>query len=282
MKTKQKSLLQLTILYSIGSFSSRLMSFVLIFFTTFYLSTQEVGHLDLIFVTLNLVLPLVTFQISDAAFRWLLEDDSDHNLTKVFSTVSILLVISFCFYGIIYFIYDRFIVAIDFFLFPALVFFQIFNSFFSQFLRGIGKNKDYVIRNLTITFLYVLFSVIALTYLNLKVEGLIYSNILAGCTGSVLLIVRARLYEYFQFKEFSLNFSKKLLAYSTPLIPNNLSWWAVSSANRYIILLMLGASANGIFAIAYKLPTVLSMFISIFYLAWQEKAIRNYDNADEK
>ena len=280
MKRAQKSLFQLTILYSIGSFSSRLMSFVLIFFTTFFLSTDEVGHLDLIFVTLNLAIPVVTFQISDAAFRWLLEDDSNLNRTKVFSNVSILLVISFCLYGLAYLIYDQFISAVDFFLFPALVFFQMFNGFFSQFVRGIGNNKEYVIRSLTISFLYVLFSIIALVYLQLKVEGLIYANILAGFAGSVLLVVRTGLYRYFKTNEFSFAFSKKLLAYSTPLMPNNLSWWAVSSANRYIILILLGASANGIFAIAFKLPTILSMFISIFYLAWQEKAIRNYNNED--
>jgi O-antigen/teichoic acid export membrane protein len=278
--TKQKSLLQLTLLYSIGSLSSRLMSFVLVFFTTFYLTTKEVGQLDLILVTMNLAIPLVTFQLSDAALRWLLEDESDINRTKIFSNISILLVISCCLFGFVFSIYNNFFSIGYFSLFLPLVFFQVLNVFFQQFIRGIGQNKEYVIRGFIITFLYVVFSIISLTCLNLKVEGLIIANVLAAFIGSIILFTRVGLYKYFKFHAFSFSFSKTLLKYSIPLIPNYLSWWAISSANRYIILLLLGASANGIFAIAFKLPTILSMFINIFYLAWQEKAIKNYNRED--
>jgi O-antigen/teichoic acid export membrane protein len=256
------------------------MNFVLIFFTTFYLSTQEVGQLDLIFVTLNLVLPLVTFQLSDAAFRWLLENDSEDNRVKIFSNVTVLLMLSFCFYGIAYLVYNYFFPFVSFYPFAGLVFFQMFNVFLPQFIRGIGNNREYVVRSLAITFLYVSFSIVSLTIFKLKVEGLIYANVLAGFLGSMILLLRTGLYRYFKFSAFSVGFSKKLLVYSLPLIPNNLSWWAISSANRYFILLFLGAAANGVFAIAFKLPTILSIFMNIFYLAWQEKAIRTYNDED--
>ena len=49
---EQKSLLNLTILYSIGNFSSKIISFILVFFTTFYLSKADVGAYDLILITL--------------------------------------------------------------------------------------------------------------------------------------------------------------------------------------------------------------------------------------
>jgi len=70
-----------------------------------------------------------------------------------------------------------------------------------------------------------------------------------------------------------------MLMYSLPLIPNTLSWWAISTADRYIILAYLGISYNGLFAVATKFPSMILMIHSIFNMAWQEKAIRTYHSA---
>jgi O-antigen/teichoic acid export membrane protein len=71
-----------------------------------------------------------------------------------------------------------------------------------------------------------------------------------------------------------------MLKYSLPLIPNALSWWAISAADRFIILYYLGLSSNGLFAIAVKFPSILVMVHTIFNMAWQERAIRTYETAD--
>src|SRR5690606_11501346 len=41
-----------------------------------------------------------------------------------------------------------------------------------------------------------------------------------------------------------------------------------------------GASSNGVFSIALKIPTILTMLINIFTLAWQEKSIETFDDRD--
>lgn len=277
---KQKSLLNLTLLYTIGNLSSRIMSFVLVFFTTFYLTKDDVGEFDLILITLSLLSPFVTFQLTDAALRWLLDDQSVENITKVFSTIFGILFLSLSLFTIGIYVYNIFIPVKYLVLLYILLFLQSFSIFFLQCIRGIGQNKMYVANGLINTFLYVGLSILSLAFFKLKVDGLLYANIAATSISTGLLFINGKLYKYLKFKSITISFSKKLLRYSVPLIPNSLSWWAISSANRYIILLYLGAAANGIFAIAYKLPTILMMFINIFYMAWQEKAILSYERED--
>lgn len=278
--SNQKSLFSLTLLYTIGSLSFKVMSFVLVFFTTFYLSKENVGEFDLIIITLSLLSPLVTFQLIDAALRWLLVDHSFDNITKVFSTITAILLISLLLFSIIIFGYNYFFPFKHYVLLYVALFFQTFNLFFLQCIRGIGKNKMYVVNGLINTFLYVSLSITSLTSFDFKVEGLLYSMIISTIITSLLLFFQGKLYVYLNLKKVDFNLGRSLCAYSLPLIPNSLSWWAISSANRYIILLYLGAAANGVFAIANKLPTILLMFLNIFYLAWQEKAITNYERED--
>ena len=74
-----------------------------------------------------------------------------------------------------------------------------------------------------------------------------------------------------------------MIKYSLQLMPNSISWWITSYADRFMIKMFLGMSMNGIYAIAAKFPSALSMITSIFYSAWQEQAILTYDdeNRDE-
>lgn len=277
---KSGSLFKLTVLYSIGNLSSKVISFVLVFFTTFYLSKENVGEFDLILITISLLSPFVTLQLTDSALRWLLDSDSEEISKKVFSTISFILVISnFLFLGLIV-VYDYFFTLNYLILLCVLLFTQSFYLFFLQCVRGLKKNKMYVAIGLINTFIYVSLAILSLAVFKLKVEGLLYANILATIITSVLLLISGRLYKLWSNKNISFGFAKILLKYSIPLIPNSLSWWAISSANRYIILLYLGVAANGIFAIAYKLPTILLMFVNIFYLAWQEKSILTYVRED--
>lgn len=65
-----------------------------------------------------------------------------------------------------------------------------------------------------------------------------------------------------------------------PLIPNSFSWWVNTSADRFFILFFIGASANGIYAVASKIPSVLNILNQIFFQSWQMSAVQEYDSSD--
>ena len=72
-----------------------------------------------------------------------------------------------------------------------------------------------------------------------------------------------------------------MIKYSIPLIPNMIMWWLINSSTRYFILFFVDATANGIFAVANKIPTILSMFTSIFQQAWQLSVFEEFKNNDK-
>lgn len=66
---------------------------------------------------------------------------------------------------------------------------------------------------------------------------------------------------------------KSMLRYSIPLIPTTIFWWITSVSDRYMIAYFLGTEANGLYAVACKIPTVLTLLSTIFLEAWQFSAI---------
>src|SRR5699024_3667120 len=74
---------------------------------------------------------------------------------------------------------------------------------------------------------------------------------------------------------------KKLTSYSVPMIPNSLMWWLINASSRYFILAFVGLSANGLFAVASRILSLLSIFYQVFNQAWQLSAIEEYENENK-
>ena len=67
---KYQTLAANTILMSAGTFGSKLLVFLMVRFYTGYLTPAEYGTADLITQTANLLIPLVSLDITDAVFRF--------------------------------------------------------------------------------------------------------------------------------------------------------------------------------------------------------------------
>jgi O-antigen/teichoic acid export membrane protein len=70
-----------TLIYTVGSLGSKILVFLLLPLYSFYLSKEELGIYDLILVSVNLTVPVVTFQLSEAVYRWLISANKDFQLT---------------------------------------------------------------------------------------------------------------------------------------------------------------------------------------------------------
>ena len=73
---------------------------------------------------------------------------------------------------------------------------------------------------------------------------------------------------------------KEMLKYSVVLIPNSFMWWIMNSSDHVMVTSMISVAANGIYAVSYKLPTLISTFTGIFNQAWSYSAIREEDAED--
>ena len=71
---RNKYLLKNTIIFFIGNFGSKILQFLLVPFYTNILSTSEYGTLDLINVINMVLIPLITFNISESIMRFSMDN----------------------------------------------------------------------------------------------------------------------------------------------------------------------------------------------------------------
>ena len=118
-----------------------------------------------------------------------------------------------------------------------------------------------------------------LVFLKLGVKGYLLAYIIANMIVAVYALIIGKGYKAIfrnldKFKMF------EMLKYSVVLIPNSFMWWIMNSSDHLMVTSMLGTAANGIYAISYKLPTLISTVTGIFNQAWSYSAIRE-ENAED-
>lgn len=81
-KSKYELLINNTLLISIGTFGSKILTFLMTRFYTEALTPSDYGEADLIIQTANLLIPLVSAGIADGVFRFVLETDDEHTAKR--------------------------------------------------------------------------------------------------------------------------------------------------------------------------------------------------------
>ena len=62
------------------------------------------------------------------------------------------------------------------------------------------------------------------------------------------------------------------------MIPNAFLWFFTNDASRFFVVGFLGLAANGLYAVATKIPTIINVFYNIFSQAWQISAVEEYES----
>ena len=65
-----------------------------------------------------------------------------------------------------------------------------------------------------------------------------------------------------------------MISYAIPLIPNKLSWSIINFSSRMVIFGYMGESANGLYAVSNKFPSLMDTFYGFFYMSWKESSAR--------
>ena len=60
-------------IYAVGGIGSRLMTFLLVPIYSFFIAPSEFGYYDICFAVIMLMLPFLSMQLRDGAFRFLLD-----------------------------------------------------------------------------------------------------------------------------------------------------------------------------------------------------------------
>ena len=142
----------------------------------------------------------------------------------------------------------------------------------AQFIRAEGHTTLYAVQGLLNTALYIAFNVLFLTVFRWGVMGYLLSTVAADCLSALFLICRERLWRQLRPAPRAAPW-RQMLAYCVPLIPTAVFWWIMGVSDRYLVKWFVGSDANGIYAVAYKIPTILTILATVFMDAWQLSAI---------
>lgn len=274
-QNKNKSLIQGTIIYAIGSFGTKILSFLIVPLYTYYISTTDMGVYDLLNTTASLLAPIITLQISDAAFRWMVrERDTADKYIK--ATLQVLLGNSVIAAVLIYIIGQ-------FFPFPYCMEFVLFLvtsralATIQKLLRGLKNQWLFVISGMMYTVIFLSLNVVQICILKQGVRSLFTSAVLANSIAIGFIFVKEKRLWVKWFTRPDVGIIKKMFKFSIPLVPNQLNWWVMSSSDRYIITYFLGTAVNGVYSIAYKFPSMLQLLLGFFTTSWQDVSIADKD-----
>lgn len=277
-----KKLISNSAIFAIGRLGSNLISFILVPLYTFYLTTIEYGTVDLVVTTVNMLLPIVSVSMFDAILRFIMDkqDDADSIMVNAISVSVIGYFIALLIIPIVinFNLIGNTTVVIYMYL---ILFFQIFERIFSEYARAIGEVKTFAINGIILTFSIGVLNVVFLAFFNLKISGYFLSIILANIISIIYLVFSTKVYKHIKYSLIRLDRMKPLLSYSIPLIPNALMWWMINASSRYFIRFFIGVSANGLFAVSSRIPTLITIINQIFMQAWQLSAIEEYKSKDK-
>lgn len=281
MKKKYSYLIKNVGLFTIGSFGSKLLSFLFLPLYTAVLSTEDYGSVDLLYSTISMLTPILLLSIQDATLRFSMDNNYEKrdvisttfNIIFKGTTVLALANVILNYFDIIHFE----IMHLIFFYFTFVV--GAMNNCLSLYLKSKDKASVIAVSGILSTLVNCISNILFLLVFKLGINGYMLSNILALGVQFIYQLFIGKAYEDLRFKNYK-NISKPMVKYSTPLIANSVSWWINNASDRYIISWLCGVGANGIYSISYKIPTILITFQSIFYNAWSISAISEFDEKD--
>lgn len=269
---KYGKLVSNTMLLSIGSFGSKLLVFFMVRFYTGYLTPADYGTADLITQTATLLIPLVTLGITESVFRFAVNVSSGSR-RRVFSA-GFYIITGGCMIMVMFAPLMAHVKTLG--AYTAMIFCYVaassYHSLCAQYVRALQKVRLYAVQGLINTMLVIVLNILFLAVFDMGIQGYVMSVIIADVAVTVILIFREKLWRHLVVRTGNI-LVKKMLLYSVPLIPTTMFWWIMSVSDRYMINYFIGAAANGIYAVAYKIPTILSILSGVFMEAWNISAI---------
>ena len=178
MNANYKKLGKNTLLFGLGSFTQKVMSFVFVPFYTAVLTTSDYGISDLIITICSLIWPVFTLLIDDAVLRFSLDKGADKkqiiSIGLYINVMGLMLML----------VVSPIILLVDdlrpyYFLFVLYYFAHMIQSFFSYALRGLEKTKLFSLSGVISSALAIVGNLVFLLGFKAGVVGYLLSFIIA-------------------------------------------------------------------------------------------------------
>ncbi len=286
-KSRSATMMKNLILFFVASFGTKFISFFLTPLYTALVPPEAYGTLDLLGTIVSLMLPVLMLDISDAIMFFSYKVDTpEEKQQPLLLGMRILRISALVLSGALL------IIAVisnsrDMWVYCLYIlisyFCQALHLNLLAYMRSVNKVNTIVTTSIVTSVVSLVLNVVLLLGLKMGLYGIMISNIAGLITGNVFCLVSVG---YKKVRMEPLRLSKaqvlEMLQYSVPLIFTGLAWWVNNSLDRFFILRYCGVEVNGIYAVANKIPTLLTAVHSVVYQAMQLSVFSEMKSADSK
>ena len=272
---RYKRLLSNTAILGAGTFASKVLVFLLMPFYTSILSTSEFGTADILSQTANLLMPLAAVGICDGLFRFVLDADDENKKRILSSATAVLGIGSIALVALVqllnlFSVFKGYVMLVAFYVIAAN-----FHLAFANFIRAEGKTTAFAIQGIANTVSTILLNIIFLAVFDMGVLGYVLSVVVSDTIITIALLFTCKIYKNIDFRAVDKKMLGEMLKFSIPYITTTMMWLITSVSDRYIVTAFNGTEENGLYAAAYKIPTLVSLASGVFIEAWQLSSVKD-------
>lgn len=276
--SRSDNLVKSTAIFAVGTFGSKVLAMLVVPFCTHFVDTVGMGSYDLVYTASELLKTVAILCIPEALFRWIVDKSGGHK--AMLSTWAALYVALIACFTAVYWVVWAVIQFSD-----AVILYLMISSgslyMGIQFgVRGVHRNKLFAGQGILYAAIMCLLTFAFVVPLGLGYIGLLLAILFATILTTGFCILKVPEFRDLSLAAVNLESMRKMLRYAIPLIPNQVSWWCITSVGKVAIATTLGVAANGIYAVASRFPSAVSMLTNVFQTAWQEQAVLAFSSDD--
>lgn len=231
---------------------------------------------------MNLLIPILTVNISSAVFRFAIDEkDRWKDIFSIgikYTIIGTLLLTGLLILNNVLKLYEPFC-RYSLYLLLLFISCSVF-ELMGYFARGQERIKEISISGVLGTCVMIATNILLLVVFKLGIDGYFIAMVLSHLVPAFYLFIICKSKKYLTI-HCDKEKAKEMIAYSRPLIANSIGWWINNVSDRYVVTFICGIAANGIYSVAYKIPSILTVFQNIFSQAWTLSAVKNYEEKDK-
>ncbi len=277
------------VIYAIGNITLRASSFLLVPLYTHYLSVEDYGRLETLFVTIWILLIFMGLGMQPSIIRFYKENENTGEISKLLGTTLAVIGIGIFTFSLVFVLaFGSFFremlqsemsaILIILVCFVATV--ECLATYFMAISRAQNNARKFASAAVSIAMLVILLTILFLPLFKQGLPGILTARALGYTTIGVILLFSVLRHTSVQFSKAKV---REVLSFGFPLIFAASGWFILDASDRYFLAHFSGMSEVGIYALGYKLTFILlAVVVMPFELAYGPFVFANMKHPDFK
>lgn len=257
-------------IYFFGTVLAKLVTMLLLRVYTEYIPAEDMGTYNVSINYVTFLCSVLYLDIWSGILRYFYDYHTPEGQKKPINCGVAIFGISTAAYTVILVVFGQFVTVRYLPLIYLYGLMMNLQNLLGYVARAYGKNVLYASAGLLNSFVTAALNVVLIVGLHMDYSALY----LAGCIGylSNILLVGAgvKIWTLIRLSAFEKPLFVRMLRFSLPLCVNSAAYWFLTSYNSVAVSRMMGMEANGLYAVAIRFGSFISLFTSCFTMAWQE------------